>query len=146
MKRQHFFIIGAVLATLFIFFNSFQSSGISDASSDVFIDVIMDTARDSGHQLRRIYVGRTIRKTAHILEFALQGFMLCGCFLMPFKSRIIYVLFAGLMTGCIDEFIQIFPEGRTSLVQDIFFDFAGTVIGVLLFALAIKLRKKYRKD
>ena len=83
-----------------------------------------------------------VRQSAHILEFALQVFLLAGCFSGIFKKRIIYVLFFGLMTACIDEFIQLFPEGRSAMIQDVFFDFTGTVLGLLVFFFIYKLNQK----
>ena len=145
MKKRLLFIFAAIFATLFIFFNSVQEAEISDRNSDVFVDFITDAIKDAGHSPRRLYVTRAVRKSAHILEFALQGLLIAGCFSIPRKRRIIYILFLGLLTGCIDEFIQLFTPGRSAMIQDIFVDFLGTLIGVFAFGILCRTKRKLQK-
>ena len=143
MKKQTFFIIAAILITLFIWGNSMIPAHYSNMESNLVLSPVKKIANaHSGiTELPKIIVVFT-RKSAHILEFALQGFLLAGCFSGIFKKRIIYVLFFGLMTACIDEFIQLFPDGRAAMIQDVFFDFAGTVLGLLVFFFIYKLNQK----
>lgn len=143
MKKQTFFIIAAILATLFIFGNSMLSADHSNREGDIVMVPVKKISKTytGSAELPDIAVV-IVRKSAHILEFALQGFLLAGCFSGIFKKRIIYVLFFGLMTACIDEFIQLFPEGRSAMIQDVFFDFTGTVLGLLVFFFIYKLNQK----
>lgn len=142
MKKQPFFIIATILATLFIWGNSIMSANYSDIGSDTIVSVIEKVAKVAGGSVCRKETAVLVRKSAHVLEFALQGFLLAGCFLGVFKKRIIYVLFFGLMTACIDEFIQLFSDGRSSMIQDVFFDFSGALLGLLVFFCIYKLNQK----
>ncbi len=142
MRKQKFFIIAAILATLFIFGNSMMSASYSDMGSDIIVGAIEKTAEATGSSVRHSKTVVLVRKSAHILEFALHGILLAGCFSGIFKKRIIYVLFFGLMTACVDEFIQLFSEGRSSMIQDVFFDFSGTLIGLLVFFFIYKIKQK----
>lgn len=145
MKKRVFFIVAAIIATLFIFSNSVQEASISDQKSDFFVEFIADEIRNAGHSPRRLYITRAVRKTAHVLEFALQGLLITGCFSIPRRRRIIYVLFLGFLTGCIDESIQLFTPGRSAMIQDVFVDLLGTVIGVLTFGIISRLKHKLKK-
>lgn len=69
-----------------------------------------------------------IRKLAHFCEFALLGLLLCrsfSAFGVKNFAATGYILFLGLLTAVIDEYIQSFSPGRGSMVKDVLLDFAG---------------------
>ena len=146
MKKQRLYIIATVFVTLFIFGNSMLSAELSTILSDFVVNLLRGGAgADSGNtDISQLVV--IVRKTAHILEFALQGFLLAGCFSKPFKKRTVYTLFFGLITACTDEFIQLFSEGRAAMIQDVGFDFSGTVIGLLIFFSLYSLKHRKHKE
>lgn len=142
MKRRVPFIIATLIATFFIFNNSLESAEVSSESSGRLVNILADILG-----LIRVYPHREllvvfVRKTAHVAEFTLHGILLANCFEMQYKRRIIYILFFGLLTACIDEYIQLFSPGRAGMVQDIFVDFAGTVIGMAIAGISYKFRRK----
>ncbi len=142
MKRRLPFIVATVLATLFIFNNSLQTAEVSSAGSNIIVDFLQNIL-----SWFKIYVNADalvvfVRKSAHIAEFTLQAILIANCFEMQYKRRVIYILFFGLLTACADEYIQLFASGRASMVQDIFIDFMGTVIGVLIAGVSYKFRRK----
>lgn len=142
MKKRLPFIVATILATLFIFNNSIQSAEVSSGESGVIVDFILNLLSKVGLWINRDALMTFVRKSAHIAEFMLQGILLANCFEMQYKRRIIYILFFGLMTACIDEYIQLFSPGRAGMVQDIFIDFAGTVSGTVIAGLSYKIRRK----
>lgn len=80
-----------------------------------------------------------LRKLAHFGEFAILGLLLSQCL----RSAILPPLFAGLLCALCDETIQIFVEGRASMVKDVWIDFAGVTAAVLLtFILRCLFRRK----
>ena len=142
MKQRTLFIIATVLATLFIFSNSLQSAELSSEASGVLVAAVSKVLSVFGYSPDADTVTYFVRKAAHLSEFTLHGLLLTGCFSMAFKRRIIYVLFFGLATGCIDEYLQLFSDGRASMVQDVFIDFAGTILGLWFFGITRKFRGK----
>lgn len=142
MKRQMPFIVATIIATLFIFNNSFQPANISDASSNVIVDYVENVAGQLEKNIDRKDLTHAVRKSAHVLEFTLQAILIAGCFSTTFRRRIIYVLFLGLLTACLDEYIQLFSPGRASMIQDVFIDFCGTIIGLFIFGLSCKFKGK----
>lgn len=88
-----------------------------------------------------------VRKTAHFVEFAVLGGLLClvckVCMVTggksgsePTKSGVVRAVCAcllGLLAACLDETLQLF-SGRGSMVADVWLDFAGVVCGVAAVA------------
>ena len=127
MKKKLPFIIATVLITIFIFSNSLQDAAKSTRQSDVFVDAVVNTIKVAGIAVKRSGVEHIVRKCAHVLEFAAQGFFVTLCFDAPSKKRLRWVLLAGFLTACTDEFIQLFSSGRAAMLQDIFIDVSGTL-------------------
>lgn len=142
MKRKLPFILCAVIMTIFIFLNSMENAAVSTAKSDVFTDAIYKALNAANCSAKRSDIVHIVRKTAHILEFAAQSFLIAFCIDGKFKKRLIYILFFGLLTACTDEYIQVFSAGRASMIQDVFIDFCGTMIGALCARLTEKAAKK----
>lgn len=144
MKKATVFIILAVLSTAFIFSNSCQSAAVSSEHSGRIVSLIMRYIDIDNGTLTTI-----IRKLAHVFEFFVQSVWigLALIALKYFSKNIIYILFCGLLTACIDEFLQLFFDGRGSMVSDIFIDFSGTLIGIVfctVIYMLINKRKKYK--
>ncbi|MBO5059843.1 MAG: VanZ family protein [Clostridia bacterium] len=142
MKRRLPFIVATVIATLFIFSNSMQTAEISSQNSGGIADRILWIFGLLGQAPDRELVILIVRKTAHIAEFTLHGILLANCFEMPYNRRIIYILFFGLLTACIDEYIQLFSYGRAGMIQDVFIDFIGTIVGTAVAGVSYKFRRK----
>ncbi len=74
-----------------------------------------------------------LRKLAHFGEFLILGLLLCQCL----RRAVLPPLFAGLLCALCDETIQLFVEGRASMVQDVWIDFAGVAFAVV-FTLVLR--------
>ena len=74
-----------------------------------------------------------LRKAAHFTLYFILGFSLTGCFQR--QKRVPPVL-AALLTGAalagLDEFHQIFVDGRGPMLSDVFLDTCGVATGCLL--------------
>ena len=117
MKKQRIlFTIATILMTLFIFYNSMQSAELSSEASGILVGFVSKLLSLFGWRPDLDTITYLVRKAAHFSEFALHGLFLSGCFSMTFRRRIIYVLFFGLLTACIDEYIQLFSSGRCGIV------------------------------
>lgn len=142
MNRKVIFRVLAILATAFIFSNSLKTAELSAQSSGRLVRIFewffgLFSYHPDVDTLQNI-----VRKTAHFLEFSLQGFLVCGSFSVRFRERAVHVLFFGLMTACVDEYLQLFFEGRGSQIQDVFIDFAGTLWGLVFFGITDYIRRK----
>lgn len=146
IKSQHIYFLIFSAVTLFIFSNSAKPAVISSEQSGGVLDFICTLFNISDPSAAGL-TQYLIRKAAHLAEFALQAFFLTlffGARNKSFRLFVIYVLFAGLFTACTDELIQLFFDGRSSEIKDVFIDFSGTVLGFFAAMLISKITKKLR--
>lgn len=144
MKSRLVFIIAAVFVTGFIFFNSMQTAEVSTKESNVIVDAVENVVKMTGRDADRAVLERIVRKSAHVAEFALQGFLIAFCFTGNFKKRAVGVMVLGVMTACTDECIQLFSNGRAAMVQDACIDIAGTAVG--MWAAWMTVKRKERRE
>lgn len=70
-----------------------------------------------------------VRKAAHAVEFAVLGALLTTVVRVRMRKPLSLTLLCGLLIALIDETIQIFTNGRGSMVQDVWLDFGGFMVG-----------------
>ena len=86
-----------------------------------------------------------VRKQGHFIEFALLGlfvFLLTRCYDLSFKMSLIITLLFVFFYACTDEIHQLFVKGRNGCVKDVFIDFAGGAVGVLIATLSEQIKSK----
>lgn len=143
-RRKIIFFTLSFLVTIFIFENSLEVASASDKKSMFFVEFLINNF--SFIFKNEVITNSIIRKVAHFLEFFMQGcFLSAAIFSFNYHKNAIYTLFLGLLTACIDEFIQLFVEGRAGLVSDIFIDFSGTVLSVIIFIIFWFIFEKRRE-
>ena len=91
-----------------------------------------------------------IRKAAHFCEFALLGLLLTWRVGMTGRSGANLccpALLGGLLAACMDETIQIFSEGRSSSLLDVWLDTCGVLAGMAVLLIGYHLiRNKKLKN
>lgn len=73
-----------------------------------------------------------IRKLAHAFEFAVFGVILSLLFYEKLADRLPLAGFLGLGSAVCDETIQLFSDGRSAQIKDVWIDFSGFTAGALL--------------
>ena len=144
MKKKVFLRIIIVLWLCLIWGHSLQSAVESERESGMFLDFLVQyipflTNNDIGMFI--------VRKAAHFTEFFILGILLCldfGTYLYGFIKRFSVPSLVGLFIAFIDETIQLFVVGRSGEIRDMWIDFAGVSLGVLII-LAIVNSKRGRK-
>lgn len=122
-------LILLVAFTLLIFLNSslpMSDSGRLSSMAAAFLGQLLDVAGISVEG----NLEHLLRKLAHFTAFAVQVGLLCRTFSefrIANRAANGYVLFLGLLTAVVDEYIQSFSAGRTSAVNDVLLDFSGTL-------------------
>lgn len=140
MKKRTMFAVMAIAMTAFIFYNSAQPAVESAKTSGRITGTLLSILAQLGFKINFDVLEVIIRKTAHITEFFLQAVFIANSFSGRYKNRVVYILFLGLLTACTDEYIQLFFDGRGSLVSDIFIDFAGTALAASICGIFRKRR------
>lgn len=120
---------------ILIFSRSLQPSEQSSMESQWVLDCLQSL---SPWELTMLFV----RKMAHFIEFAVLGILASWRFVKRFPEGVLPSLFIGVVTALCDETIQLFVEGRSGQLQDVWLDIAGIVTGLLLTVMvsAIKIK------
>lgn len=134
-KKWLYALLGITLA--FIWGNSLMPASVSGAFSGFvkellskLFGVIEETDGDG-----------LLRKLAHMTEFAALAVELCliGYIHKWPKAQ---VILCGLGVSLVDETIQLFVEGRSGAIRDVWIDMGGFFIGLLLCLLVLRRKKK----
>lgn len=134
MKRRIVFGALALLWLGFIFYNSLQTAEVSGGMSEGLLHWfgLPDTLET------------LLRKSAHFFAFMALGLLISGALTrLNFPTPLILLLV--LMCACTDETLQLFSEGRSSELRDVWIDLSGGTLGTLAAALFYKFKKKKQK-
>ena len=152
-KEQHpspWLIAGRVVFTLaligciaFIFSNSMAVADVSSVSSGRVLQLLQAVLRRLGHPaLAQRLTMHIVRKMAHFCEYTLEGFLLMLCMRVYSRHPLRHItvpMLAGVLTALTDETIQLFSQGRSSQVTDVWLDSAGVLAGILAALLLMGL-------
>lgn len=140
--RQIVTVILLCLCIAFIWHNSLEEAEVSGDRS-FRITQTMNNWFFSG--LPMLLAEQIIRKTAHFLEYTLEG-MLVVSVIWAYELKVCrYVSHAalfGILTALIDETLQLFADGRAALVGDVWIDFFGFLSGFLFGILWMWVKRK----
>ena len=129
-KRWSIGICFITITLLYIWSNSLQSTFQSNEQSNKVLEII-----EKVFNIPLLDMGEAqyvVRKVAHMLEFALLGFVVVLLLFITGKicrQNLVNALFFGLASAVMDETIQLFSH-RGSQVVDIWIDFVGLVAGI----------------
>ena len=134
MKKKTVYCIILALWLSFIFGQSCVPLQASKGESDIFVRFFSFLPLDSA------IMETAVRKAAHVFEYlVLSAVFASGFPVFGKRIKYVYPLFFSLITAVLDEYLQFFT-GRGSQVPDVLIDFAGAVIGVLIFRMIYKSR------
>ena len=143
--KKIFYLLITIFIVLFIFYNSMQNGESSSEASTAVLNFINDMIKAMGLSFK--LEGYFIRKLAHFVEFFTLGVFLMLTF-EAFTNKIFSIIgfpmFLAIFIPVIDEYIQIYSDGRTSSVKDVLLDFFGAMIGIIIVSLFFVLNKKIK--
>ena len=139
----------SAFAICFIFYNSslnaddstVQSRGVLEIINNLFSTLNIDISLSD----------KFVRKCAHFAEYFLLGTLLyftVKSYTRKLQYEIYFALGIGFVTACIDETIQLFSEGRSGQISDVFLDFFGvcTAVFILYFIFKCASKRKTKTD
>ena len=140
-------LLGALVGTVcFIFSNSMKTANVSSSASGTVLVLLQKILRRMGYPgMAARLTEHMVRKAAHFCEYMMEGFflllmtrVLAGRYrrLLPYLS---WPALVGVLTALTDETIQLFFDGRGSLVTDVWIDFAGVLTGMTAALLFLRL-------
>lgn len=139
-------ILGILIAAwiCFIWGHSMQPAVVSDGESGRFLQIISKILPFIANNDNGMFI---VRKTAHFTEYAILGVLLClqfATYLKGWFKRFVNPEMAALSVAFVDETIQLFVEGRSGQVSDIWIDVAGAALGIVI-TLAIIGNRRYKR-
>ena len=132
-EKRRFLVRLLLLAawTAFIFLRSLQPADDSSRESSMVLQLLSSI-------LPWDLTEHVVRKMAHFVEYAMEG-MLSVLFFLSFLKTAArafpWAWLLGILTAMTDESIQLFVEGRSGVVKDVWLDTAGVVTGMAFFLL-----------
>jgi VanZ family protein len=151
-KPSGLVIAGRVIFTLclvgtvcFIFSNSMAVADVSSVSSGRMLALLqrLFTRLHLPGVAARL-TQHIVRKIAHFCEYMLEGFWLMLClrvYTRRFVRHISWPILGALLTALCDETIQLFSDGRSAQISDVWLDFAGSLCGLLVGLLVLCLAR-----
>lgn len=137
-----------VLYVLFIYSNSMKPAVISSQESGGVLQFLLLLFYKAGISAGWL-TEHLIRKTAHFAEYTVLGLLLWkNAGLLPWRtaSRRFAIVTAGFFIPFADETIQLFTEGRSGQISDVWLDMSGVCAGVLLgVCLGCVIRRRAEK-
>ena len=149
MKRL--WTVAVILYIGFIFHNSLTPALESSRQSSGVLAVVLAAADNIGIEGAWI-TEHFIRKTAHFAEYTLLGLLLSVAvrqYAAPLPTELLVKGWLGTMIPLADETIQLFVEGRSGQISDVWLDMGGVLAGVLTAGLAeclLKVRAGRKRD
>lgn len=141
MRRIIFIVLTIIWMVVIFAFSAKDADESSHASNEIGLTVgrilIVDFEKKPIDEQMAFAetIDHPIRKTAHVLEYAVMGFLVMGAvygisvkwYIQCLISWIIATMYAAS-----DEIHQLFVPGRSGEFKDICIDSAGVLVGVLL--------------
>lgn len=132
----------------FIYGNSLTPAVISSKESGYFLIRIQNLLSGAGIDAWWL-TEHLVRKAAHFTEYAGLGFLLAmntGAGIAPVFCHLKQNLTAAIFMPFIDETIQLFVEGRSGQISDVWLDMAGIFAGVMATVCLAKIVRTILKN
>lgn len=148
--------IFALIWMAVIFFFSAQDAGTSSETSGLPAEILanivqpnIDTYAESERLLLLNQCQFAVRKFAHFSVYAVLGVLVLNAFRthekISFKIQFTCSTVLCLLYAAGDELHQYFVPGRSCQFRDVLIDFSGTLAGILIASLFLKIIQRYRK-
>lgn len=143
-------IILIVLWCSLIFMFSNDTGGTSTKKSDGLIVRTVEKVikrQLSSEEKEKVlkYLVVPVRKSAHLFIYFILGILIISL-LREYRNIdmkvVLLAVFLGLLYACSDEVHQLFIKGRSCEVRDVLIDTVGVSLGVLLYSLIYRVRRR----
>lgn len=120
-----------------------ESEAITKAAAMPLAELITELRSGTGEGVMQAYhiIGTIMRKTAHVLEYALLGALLqllCRCYGI---SNGWLAMAIGVAYAATDEIHQAYVPGRLGTPVDVLIDAIGVIIGIGIIMTINKIRR-----
>ena len=137
MNRKYLWPALLVCYVAFVFSNSLRVAAESAEQSGSVLLMVQQLLSDIG--LGNIGITEHfIRKAAHFAEYTGMGLLIFKAvqpFQRPRAETVLWMILLGIFIPFSDETIQLFVEGRSGQISDVWLDMSGVLAGCIMTAL-----------
>ena len=146
LMKKNKIILGILIVAWIavIWGHSMQPATVSEEESGFFLEILSKVISALENNDAGMFI---VRKAAHFTEYLILGVLLAlefANFVRGWFRRFVEPWMLALTTAFIDETIQLFVEGRSGQVSDIWVDVAGAALGILITLAIIGNRRGKR--
>lgn len=131
--KANLWALVTILYICFIYKNSLTPAVISSTQSGAVLRMLHSFLGSLGLDSAWL-TEHMVRKAAHFSEYSLLGLMLWNClkhYKLPKQIWILLHGWLGTVIPLVDETLQLFTEGRSGQVDDVWLDICGICFGTL---------------
>ena len=128
MKNKKFSLLLLIIWMILIFMMSSFNAAISSNQSGMIVNFISKIFNINNIEL----LGLIVRKFAHFFEYFILGIFMLNVIINYNKKYYLAYIF-GILYACLDEVHQLFVNGRSGQITDVFIDSLGIILGVYLY-------------
>jgi len=148
MKKRWIWTFLVIIYIAFIFSNSMTPADESSRQSGAVMAVVLRLVDVLGLEGSWV-TEHLIRKAAHFAEYTLLGVLLWNC-LGAYRwkngavtGKLLCQSWLGTMIPLMDETIQLFTEGRSGQISDVWLDMSGVLAGTCVTVLVKWICRKH---
>lgn len=132
-SKFRFWLVLTALWVAVIYILSAMSGEVSSAQSKSVWEVLHTIWEDLSHE--------NLRKIAHGVEYFILGALAVSMFFNTKSFKVAKPMLFSVLVAMGDETLQLYVDGRASEIMDIWMDFGGAAVGILIFWGIHALRK-----
>lgn len=120
-----------------------QSDQLSTGITQVIVKTVKKVAPNTNFDIKSY--NHHVRKNAHFFAYLILGVLVMNALSrsgIDGYKRIILALLNCILYAISDEVHQMFVPGRGPQVRDVFSDSAGVAVGIFVYLVLIKIKKK----
>lgn len=148
MKRRYLWSVLLIGYVAFVFSNSMKAAVESAQQSSRVLELAQQILEGIG--LGNIGITEHfIRKAAHFAEYTCMGlliFQTVRSFQRPWTETALCIMLLGILIPFADETIQLFVEGRSGQISDVWLDMSGVFTGTMIMVMLSGILKWHRSN
>ena len=150
MKKQHIFLyIGVFLTLILIIFLTRQSKSDTTSLTHWAANTLPSWLMSPINPFTGKPFG-TVRRMAHVYEYALLGMFVCGSMMtikrIPFWLRSVLAVAICAVCSFFDQVHKIYVPDREFDKIDLYYDAAGYLAAVIIITIICLIMRKMKKD
>lgn len=153
MKKVSILLVIIWMGVIFYFSNQEASVSINQSNKVIeIVDVIAKNSKSFKDIVLKLYESKgasfVIRKSAHMFSYfvlAILSFIMVYTHKENINSSIKYSFIISILYAISDEIHQLFIPGRSGMIQDVFIDGIGVIVGIIFIVVIFKLYRKNKR-